>query len=92
MHRQFVVTTTPDDPSLNAEWVGPARTALEALDAFAVDAGYVPYSHLVDSRQEDPVTDEDFSYIGQDADGIVWAVFLNSTVFAIPFDVEGSVV
>jgi hypothetical protein len=78
----YAVTETPDDPSLNAYWVGEARTALEALDAFAEEDGWTPYSLLVDPRYSSP--EEAEGWLCQREDGTVAAIFTNTTLYALP--------
>jgi hypothetical protein len=86
---QWVVTETPDDPSLNPWWVGEARDALHALDQFAEAEGFAPYSALVDPRVDVTSAHEHEGWLGQDEHGEVWAIFTNTTVYALPFDVDG---
>jgi len=51
--REWCVTETPEDPSLNPRWVGEARNAMHALDQFAVSEGFVPYSDLAETLPDE---------------------------------------
>lgn len=84
---EWVVTETPDDPSLSACWIGEATDALAALDTFAIEEGFSPYSDLIDPRDPHLLSQEETEgWIGQTEDGLVWAIFTNTTVWALPVE------
>ncbi len=76
---EWVVTTTPDDPSLSALWLGNAVDALHALDQFADQEEMARYSDTL------AMDDESFgNLIGLHAPRGLWAIYTNTTVWAIP--------
>ncbi len=79
--RQWVVTENPADVHATL-WTGRAKTAIEALDAFAEEKEFARYSDLLSGsagpeHAEGLVGDVQF-------DGSRWAIFTNTTVYAIP--------
>ena len=75
---EWAIATTPEDPSLNPLWVGPARDALDALDRFAVEQGFARYSAIDDPEEFD-------SMVGAErTDGSRWAILGNEYLYALP--------
>jgi hypothetical protein len=72
---RWVVTDTPGDLT-DPLWEGEAFSPLDALDRFADDRGFAPYSLQLK-------TPEGEGLIGEE-NGVTWAIFTNTTVWAIP--------
>lgn len=86
---EYVVTETPDDPSLNPLWVGEADSPIDALDRFAVDAGFVPYTVICgeEGRLGGLHEDEQNGWLFNYETGstvCLGAIFTNTQVFALP--------
>lgn len=75
---EHVVTETPDDWKASPPlWIGEATDAMAALDAFAEQEGFAPYSEIVK-------LDEHKGMVDVDEHGRTWAIFTNTTVYAVP--------
>jgi hypothetical protein len=80
----YVVTETPDDPSLNACWVGWASNGVDALGRYTRTEGFGGYTRPTDVGDDGGVAryalDEEQSAFG------ACAVFTNTTIYAVPLD------
>lgn len=74
---EYRITDSPDDPDVSLTLCPiTAETPLQALDLFAVNEGFVPYSEL-------PIEDG-AEWHGVDEHGRTWGIFTNTTVWALP--------
>jgi hypothetical protein len=81
----FAVTETPDDPSLNPCWVGIAANAVDALDRYARSQGFAGYTGTEMEAEVGIFADPMPGFPGvAGEDGGVYAVFTNTTIYAIP--------
>ena len=76
----YVVTSTPEDPSLNALWVGWATNPVDALNQLMDEDQFAHYVRPTDPEQDFSVCP--YALNDQRTEWGACAVFLNGTIYA----------